>query len=113
MSLALCHNVTPVINTSNNIYTRSLTLYCNCFVVPKVREDPARPDEVTYQASSPDEIALVKFSEQVSFYLILLYFFGVQFFKNKTIMDKNESLIGWIIINRTRFQNNYFEKPAR
>jgi len=45
MSLALCHNVTPV------------------------REDPARPDEVTYQASSPDEIALVKFSEQVGLLL--------------------------------------------
>lgn len=46
MALALCHNVTPV------------------------REDAENADAVTYQASSPDEVALVKFTESVGLTLV-------------------------------------------
>jgi len=46
LALDLCHNVTPV--------------YAN--------EDD--PDEKDYQASSPDEIALVKFAEEIGMQLV-------------------------------------------
>jgi phospholipid-translocating ATPase len=42
-ALALCHNVTPVLETNEETGVR----------------------EIAYQASSPDEIALVKFTEKV------------------------------------------------
>jgi len=46
LALSLCHNVTPVYPDEND---------------KSVKE---------YQASSPDEIALVKFSEELQMYLV-------------------------------------------
>lgn len=59
-ALALCHNVTPVYdNKSNEVENKRGS--------PTKRiEIEAEKEEVTYQASSPDEIALVKWTEQVS-----------------------------------------------
>lgn len=58
-ALALCHNVTPVYDNKTN-------------EVENKRGSPSKrieiendKEEVTYQASSPDEIALVKWTEQV------------------------------------------------
>lgn len=64
-ALALCHNVTPVYDDDSNEKiqkpsgspTRSISL-------------EAEKHEVTYQASSPDEIALVKWTEQVGLVLV-------------------------------------------
>jgi phospholipid-translocating ATPase len=59
-ALALCHNVTPVYDNKTN-------------EVENKRGSPTKrieiendKEEVTYQASSPDEIALVKWTEQVN-----------------------------------------------
>ncbi|XP_055848334.1 probable phospholipid-transporting ATPase IIA isoform X1 [Episyrphus balteatus] len=69
-ALALCHNVTPVtdddtgsissVNSKGNSPTKSVINM----------EDKNSDDEITYQASSPDEIALVKWTEQVGLTLI-------------------------------------------
>lgn len=66
-ALALCHNVTPVYdsnksmeNTRNGSPTKSISI--------ETTKEPT--DEVTYQASSPDEIALVKWTEQVGLALV-------------------------------------------
>ncbi|XP_055713662.1 probable phospholipid-transporting ATPase IIA isoform X2 [Phlebotomus papatasi] len=64
-ALALCHNVTPVYdgdskhgNSEKDSPNRSIDI-----------EGPAKR-EVVYQASSPDEIALVKWTEQVGLALV-------------------------------------------
>lgn len=64
-ALALCHNVTPVYDTDTNDKNT------------KASGSPSRSvsietekQEVTYQASSPDEIALVKWTEEVGLALI-------------------------------------------
>lgn len=49
-ALALCHNVTPVVSFEDDNHSRIVS--------------------IDYQASSPDEIALVKFSEKVGVSLI-------------------------------------------
>lgn len=68
-ALALCHNVTPVYdsnkpaeNTRGNggSPTKSISI--------ETSKEPA--EDVTYQASSPDEIALVKWTEQVGLALV-------------------------------------------
>lgn len=61
-ALALCHNVTPVYdNKTNEVESKRGS--------PSKRiEIESEKEEVTYQASSPDEIALVKWTEQVNFH---------------------------------------------
>ena len=62
-SLAICHNVTPVFESQENV---------------EGTEEAAESDrnmaqsggEVNYQASSPDEVALVKWSEEVGLALV-------------------------------------------
>lgn len=59
-ALALCHNVTPVYdNKSNEVENKRGS------PTKRIEIDNDK-EEVTYQASSPDEIALVKWTEQVS-----------------------------------------------
>lgn len=71
-ALALCHNVTPVYendttkaattpDSKRGSPTKSISIE-----VPA----PVATDEVTYQASSPDEIALVKWTEQIGLALV-------------------------------------------
>lgn len=69
-AIAVCHNVTPInesnkmngsngnSDTSRNSPTRSITI------------DSSREEDVNYQAASPDEIALVKWSEHVGLTLV-------------------------------------------
>ena len=54
-ALALCHNVTPVFEQ---------------FDYDAPEQDQALDNKVTYQASSPDEVALVEWSEQIGLTLI-------------------------------------------
>ena len=54
-ALALCHNVTPVFEQ---------------FDYDAPEQDQALNNKVTYQASSPDEVALVEWSEQIGLALI-------------------------------------------
>lgn len=63
-ALALCHNVTPVYdNKSNEVESKRGS--------PSKRiEIESEKEEVTYQASSPDEIALVKWTEQIGLALV-------------------------------------------
>ncbi|KAJ6649236.1 putative phospholipid-transporting ATPase IIB [Pseudolycoriella hygida] len=63
-ALALCHNVTPVYdNKTNEVENKRGS--------PTKRiEIESEKDEVTYQASSPDEIALVKWTEQIGLALV-------------------------------------------
>uniref|UniRef100_A0A1S4JIA1 Phospholipid-transporting ATPase n=1 Tax=Culex quinquefasciatus TaxID=7176 RepID=A0A1S4JIA1_CULQU len=71
-ALALCHNVTPVYDNGNGINgngadrrnspTRSISV--------EAPVEPSKLPEKTYQASSPDEIALVKWTESVGLTLI-------------------------------------------
>lgn len=68
-AIAVCHNVTPINETnkgngngdnSRNSPTRSITIESNKDV----------DEDVNYQAASPDEIALVKWSEHVGLTLV-------------------------------------------
>ncbi|XP_039441902.1 probable phospholipid-transporting ATPase IIA isoform X2 [Culex pipiens pallens] len=71
-ALALCHNVTPSYDNGNGINgngadrrnspTRSISV--------EAPVEPSKLPEKTYQASSPDEIALVKWTESVGLTLI-------------------------------------------
>lgn len=71
-ALALCHNVTPVYDNDNNkgatsngsdskrgSPTKSIQI-----------DDTIKDEAVTYQASSPDEIALVTWTEQIGLALV-------------------------------------------
>lgn len=65
-AIAVCHNVTPINETNRNgngngdrnSPTRSVSI------------ESSRGDDVNYQAASPDEIALVKWSEHVGLTLV-------------------------------------------
>lgn len=65
-AIAVCHNVTPINETNKNgngngdrnSPTRSISI------------ESSRGDDVNYQAASPDEIALVKWSEHVGLTLV-------------------------------------------
>lgn len=64
-AIAICHNVTPInekpngnSDASRNSPTRSISI------------ESSRNDDVSYQAASPDEIALVKWSEHVGLTLV-------------------------------------------
>lgn len=68
LSLALCHNVTPVANDTTAATDESLlelhhdpNASTSALAPPPV--DPA--SNVTYQASSPDEVAIVKWTQSV------------------------------------------------
>lgn len=71
-ALALCHNVTPVYEADNvkpekqdktrGSPSRSISI--------ETQSSEAQKSEVTYQASSPDEIALVKWTEEVGLALV-------------------------------------------
>lgn len=62
-ALALCHNVTPVKpEEKRNSPTRNVTKVDDKKKSVKSEDET---DEITYQASSPDEIALVKWTEKV------------------------------------------------
>lgn len=75
-ALALCHNVTPVYDTDNNINTSQTESKKHQGTPTKsvisIDESEAKEgdDGVTYQASSPDEIALVTWTEQIGLALI-------------------------------------------
>lgn len=63
-AIAVCHNVTPINETNKNgngdrnSPTRSISI------------ESSKGDDVNYQAASPDEIALVKWSEHVGLTLV-------------------------------------------
>ena len=59
-ALALCHNVTPVYDNKTNEAENKRGSPTKRIEIDNDKE------EVTYQASSPDEIALVKWTEQVN-----------------------------------------------
>ncbi|CAH0381213.1 unnamed protein product [Bemisia tabaci] len=61
-AIALCHNVTPVCETKTELESGELIE-----VNSKSNDEQwsERPSNVVYQASSPDEVALVRWSEEV------------------------------------------------
>ena len=68
LALALCHNVTPSYenefdNISNSQNGNDLITDSDVFI-------PMQPRGVTYQASSPDEVALVQWTERVGIALV-------------------------------------------
>lgn len=75
-ALALCHNVTPVYDTDNTSQTDAKKNQGTpTKSVISIDESEAKggddeDDGVTYQASSPDEIALVTWTEQIGLALI-------------------------------------------
>lgn len=74
-ALALCHNVTPVTDEDDNrsVSTSSTFTSGGGSASPTksvINMDVAQASEHQYQASSPDEIALVKWTEQVGLTLI-------------------------------------------
>lgn len=60
-ALALCHNVTPVYDNKSEVEVESK----RGSPTKRIEIESEKEEEVTYQASSPDEIALVKWTEQV------------------------------------------------
>lgn len=77
-ALALCHNVTPVYETSENCDTgiaigeKSYDFFYNKEISGSITSETEAdqhlqmPDKaVTYQASSPDEVALVQWTQEV------------------------------------------------
>ncbi|KAM7353940.1 putative phospholipid-transporting ATPase IIA isoform 1-T1 [Cochliomyia hominivorax] len=76
-ALALCHNVTPVTDEDDNrsvstssTFTSSVGGGSNSPTKSVINMEVASTNEHQYQASSPDEIALVKWTEQVGLTLI-------------------------------------------
>lgn len=63
LALALCHNVTPS-------YENEFDNISNSQGSDDHASIPMRPRSVTYQASSPDEVALVQWTEQVGLALV-------------------------------------------
>ena len=60
--IALCHNVTPVVETDVTTSTAITTDVASL--------DDVSNADITYQASSPDEVALVAWTEQVGLTLV-------------------------------------------
>ena len=58
--MLLCNNVTPIISSED-------------------------PNDITYQASSPDEIALVKIAEKLDMKLILIRYYALYQFDTSII----------------------------
>ncbi|XP_044738524.1 probable phospholipid-transporting ATPase IIB isoform X3 [Chrysoperla carnea] len=67
-ALALCHNVTPIYEESDNAETSSVI--SDTEADQHFQQNMAEPRECTYQASSPDEIALVQWTQQVGLALV-------------------------------------------
>lgn len=65
-ALALCHNVTPVYDDKEGTKSPNEKRGSPTKSLPPVKKQ----DEIIYQASSPDEIALVKWTERVGLALI-------------------------------------------
>ena len=57
-ALALCHNVTPVYETTNDTSVEEATEADQATIAQGSNANPG--GAVTYQASSPDEVALVE-----------------------------------------------------
>ncbi|XP_058801289.1 probable phospholipid-transporting ATPase IIB isoform X2 [Phymastichus coffea] len=74
-AIALCHNVTPVYDdvtnkdVNNKLDTDSVETV-ETSSVQSQGEGSINPDQITYQASSPDEVALVKWTEEVGLALV-------------------------------------------
>ncbi|XP_037913734.1 probable phospholipid-transporting ATPase IIA isoform X2 [Hermetia illucens] len=70
-ALALCHNVTPVYDNDKAATNKAQEKQRNSPTRSTINmETKKSSDEITYQASSPDEIALVKWTEQVGLALV-------------------------------------------
>ncbi|XP_037813864.1 probable phospholipid-transporting ATPase IIB isoform X2 [Lucilia sericata] len=75
-ALALCHNVTPVTDEDDNRSVSTSSTFTssaggsNSPTKSVINMEVASANEHQYQASSPDEIALVKWTEQVGLTLI-------------------------------------------
>lgn len=73
-ALALCHNVTPVYDTDNKAATLESESKrgspSKSIQIDEPSSSATGKEEVTYQASSPDEIALVTWTEQIGLALI-------------------------------------------
>lgn len=73
-ALALCHNVTPVYDTDNKAATLESESKrgspSKSIPIDEPSSSATGKEEVTYQASSPDEIALVTWTEQIGLALI-------------------------------------------
>lgn len=68
LALALCHNVTP--SYENEFDDISNSQNGNDVITDSNVSIPMQPRSVTYQASSPDEVALVQWTERVGVALI-------------------------------------------
>ncbi len=74
-ALALCHNVTPVVEDDDNHSGegsggRTETANNDLSEADRCNRAAATGGRVTYQASSPDEVALVQWSEDVGLTLV-------------------------------------------
>jgi phospholipid-translocating ATPase len=68
LALALCHNVTP--SYENEFDNISNSQNGNDLITDSKVSIPMQPRGVTYQASSPDEVALVQWTERVGVALV-------------------------------------------
>lgn len=68
LALALCHNVTP--SYENEFDNISNSQNANDLITDSKTSIPMQPRGVTYQASSPDEVALVQWTERVGVALV-------------------------------------------
>ncbi|KAH8403327.1 hypothetical protein KR222_010825 [Zaprionus bogoriensis] len=101
-ALALCHNVTPVSDDEDNrsVSTASTVTGGNNSPTKSVIniEAPGSTDtEHQYQAASPDEIALVKWTEQVGLTLIARDL-NTMTLQVKTASDENDILMHYQIL---------------
>ncbi|KAJ8916317.1 hypothetical protein NQ315_005012 [Exocentrus adspersus] len=86
-ALALCHNVTPVYETNENCDTGSITSET------EADQHLQMPDKaVTYQASSPDEVALVQWTQEVGLTLSRRDLSSMQ------LKDSNGRLLNYAIL---------------
>ena len=69
LALALCHNVTPSYDNGINPYSNQ-NYDLNITSTDEPNSIPMMPRGITYQASSPDEVALVQWTEKVGLALI-------------------------------------------
>lgn len=69
-ALALCHNVTPVWENETTKATTPDSKRGSPTKSISIEAVPVTTEDVTYQASSPDEIALVKWTEQIGLALV-------------------------------------------
>lgn len=120
-ALALCHNVTPVYDNDSKITTDKRNSPSRSISVETTNSQQS-DCEMTYQASSPDEIALVKWTEQVGLTLIkrdlsqmILQLRNVQSSMNKNTF-KNSMIenisIDTNVTNLSSFSKNDMNSPT-